>query len=270
MKLVTYNCNGFRSFLGKNKKGEKGSSDPNALETLITETAADIICLQETRCDMTCFVEKAGAWMDTYPYRFIWASQTRKGYSGVAILSKIAPINVFPPKDFPENEEGRFLCLEFERFYLINTYTPNSKPDLSRLEYRINTWEPLIREMVKKLNTKKPVLFCSDFNVAHGPMDIYSEKGHLKSHGYTPEERGAFTQLLEEGDLVDAFRMLHPDRRVYTWFSNFGKARERNLGWRIDTWCVSSSLKKKIVDCTILSDYGASDHRPVVLEINNT
>jgi exodeoxyribonuclease-3 len=176
------------------------------------------------------------------------------------------PLNIF--ENFVHNEEGRVLCAEFQSFYLVNAYVPNSKPDLSRLDYRVNIWETEIRKYINTLQKKKPVIYCADFNVAPTEIDIHRAKGNEKSHGFTIEERTAFKQLVDECGLVDAFRSLHPSVRKYTWFSNFGKARENNKGWRIDHFLVSEKLKRTLKSCEILGDIYGSDHVPIVLELS--
>ena len=263
MKIITWNVNGLRSCLSKNTRGVKiDSGDVNALAELVREHDPDILCLQETRCPADLEVDLP------FAFKKIIASQTKKGYSGVGVFSKIAPLKIHD--DWPLNEEGRVIVLEFEKFVVINTYTPNSKPDLSRLEYRIDTWESGIRDYINKVvkKTKKHIIYVSDFNVAPTELDIYKVKGNEKSHGFTIEERGAFATLLTECELVDAFRVVHPDvHGKYSWFSNFGKSREKNNGWRIDTCVVSAGLARKVSACDILDKYYASDHLPVVTQI---
>jgi exodeoxyribonuclease III len=260
MKIITYNCNGLRAILSKDKTGKRDTDNPNTLQSLIKEEKPDIICLQETKCPEDL--------QTSIPFSFhkIISSKTRKGYSGVAVYSNIPPMNTL--EDFPDNKEGRVLCLEFDKFFLLNTYTPNSKADLSRLDYRVNVWEPAIRKYINDLQKTKPVVFASDFNVAPTELDIHTVKGHARSHGFTIEERTAFAALLSESKLVDAYRVLHPHTKKYTWFSNFGKAKENNKGWRIDTFLVSSKLQNSIKRIDIMDQYLSSDHRPVLLEID--
>lgn len=249
MRIIGFNCNGLRSVLKK-----------NALQDLIKDQNPDILCLQETRCPSDLKVDIG------YEYHLINESKTKKGYSGVAIFTNQKPIKILD--DFQHNEEGRLICFEYDKFYLVNAYVPNSKPDLSRLNYRIETWEKSIREYINKLQKKKPIIYTADFNVAPNPIDIYSVKGHEKSHGFTREERKAFADLLSECNLIDTYRFLHPTEEKYTWFSNIGKARQKNKGWRIDEFLVSDVLKKHITKAEILSDYLGSDHVPILLEID--
>lgn len=261
MKIVTWNVNGIRAVLQKDKSGKRDSKKTNVLLELINEHDPDIICLQETKCPDDLEIDLP------FAYKKIISSKTRKGYSGVAVMSKTPPVKELD--DFSHNEEGRVMVLEYPTFYLLNTYTPNSKPDLSRLDYRINIWEKEIKTYVNRLQKKKPVVYVSDFNVAPTEIDIHNAKGNEKTHGFTIEERGAFASLLKDCDLVDSYRMLHPDKREYTWFSNFAKARERNKGWRIDMVLVSKQLSNKIESVEILGDYYGSDHLPVVAKIKS-
>lgn len=260
MKIVSWNVNGIRAVLAKDKQGKRGTGEKHVLQEMIDEYDPDVLCLQETKCP-----EDYDAKL---PFEFskLLASKTKKGYSGVAIYSKVKPIQILD--DFSMNEEGRVLVFEFDKFYVMNTYTPNSKPDLSRLQYRTETWEKEIRAYVNKLQKNKPVIYVSDFNVAHTELDIYSVKGHERAHGFTIEERTAFSALLKECDLIDSWREKHPGEKKYTWYSNFAKSRERNRGWRIDAALVSKSLKNKIENTDILSDYMGSDHVPVYLSVS--
>lgn len=247
--------------MGKDKSGHKVDQTDNVITTLIKEIDPDIICLQETRCPPDLRI-------NGFAYQKILASQTKKGYSGVGIFSKLVPESII---EFPgDNIEGRVICAEFKKFFLINMYVPNSKPDLSRLEYRVQTWEATVKNFIKDLQQQKPVVAVADWNVAPTELDIYSTKGKQRMHGFTIEERTAFAELLFENKLVDAFRVLYPDKKEYTWFSNFANSRARNMGWRIDTALVSATLKKKIKELKILGEFYGSDHVPFLLEIDST
>jgi len=248
MKIVTYNVNGLRSIL---KKGD--------LVKLISDIDPDIVCLQETRCP------KAFDAKLHFNYSILLESKTRKGYSGVAIYSKTVPESV--RTDFKYNEEGRVIALEYPGYWVLNTYTPNSKKDLSRLEYRTKEWEPAIVEYVRNLQLIKPVIFCSDFNVAPEEIDIHNPAANKKTHGFTIEERTAFQHLLRSCDLIDTYRHLHPTKVEYTWFSPFGKAKEKNKGWRIDTILISKALVSKLQKVEINQKYNGSDHFPVLMEL---
>lgn len=265
MKLISFNVNGLRSIISKDKNGNKlerqeAKGNPNVLQYLVNQYDPDVICLQETRCPDDCKTT-----LD-FPFQFILSSKTKKGYSGVAIFSKIQPIKVY--ETFPHNEEGRLLCVEFPSFFLMNGYVPNSKRDLLRLEYRIGTWEVEVRNYISIFQQKKPVVYCADFNVAPTALDIYTTKGNEKAPGYTIEERNAFSTLLQECDMIDTYRYLHPNEIKYTWFSNFGKAYENNKGWRIDHFLVNKNMKNNIKKSEILSEVRGSDHIPILLELD--
>lgn len=260
MKIISWNVNGLRAILTKDKKGKKDTKNKNVLETLVIEQNPDIICLQETKCPEDCIINL------NFKYKNILASKTKKGYSGVAILAKEEPINILD--DFTENQEGRIICLEFSKFYIINAYVPNSKADLSRLDYRINVWESKIRKYINKLQEKKPVVYTGDLNVAPTELDIHTVKGHSRSHGFTEEERNAFLELKTDCKMIDTFRYLHGNEKKYSWFSNFGKARENNKGWRIDIFLVSEEFQKNIKNSEILGEYNGSDHIPILLELD--
>lgn len=262
MKLISWNVNGLRSILSKDKDGNKIiiTGQPNVLESLVDEYDPDILCLQETRCPDTINVDLK------YPHHRILASQTLKGYSGVAIYSKSKPIQI--KKDFVENHEGRVLCFEYETFYVVNMYVPNSKANLSRLEYRIDMWEPSIRSYINLLQKHKPVILVGDMNVAPTIIDIYKTTGMKKSPGFTEAERTAFQKLTNECRIHDAYRIVHPFKIAYSWWSNIGQARTKNHGWRIDTVLVSESLANKICSVDILNMVYGSDHAPVYIELN--
>ena len=250
MKILSYNVNGLRSFTSKNVD-------------LIEKYNPDIIAFQETRCPNDMIFPQ---FEQEYPYHQIHESTFKKGYSGVGIYSKIKPIKILV--DFPLNEEGRVIVFEFESFFLMNAYVPNSKPDLSRLEYRANTWEPAIVTYFNQLQETKPVIMCADFNVAPSELDIYTTKGKHQQHGFTIHERKAFRDLLEHTKSIDVFRQKYPELRQYTWFSNFANSREKNNGWRIDHFVASQNLIMKIQDIQIISEYKSSDHNPVLLTLD--
>lgn len=269
MKIITWNVNGLRSVMGKNKAGEKIIIDKNnkdiltvnVLESIIKEQNPDIIALQETKCP----ADTRHALEIYFSYHKI-VPANKKGYSGVAVFSKEKPI--LELTDFLHNEEGRCIVLEFDKFFFMNTYTPNSKRELERLDYRVNTWEPYVRMYINALRVKKPIIFVSDFNCAPTELDIYKVKGHEKSASFTKEEREAFNKLLQECSLTNAFRYMYPNERKYTWFSNFANSRERNAGWTIDHALVSTCLAEKINKVEVLYDYRGSDHCPLLLEIS--
>jgi exodeoxyribonuclease-3 len=267
MKIITWNVNGLRSVLSKDihgKKIEKGdTTTQNVVEALISNEQPDIIALQETKCP-DC-MKLSPTITQRFAYTNILASKTRKGYSGVAVFSVHQPLRVLD--DFTENDEGRVICLEFEKWYLINAYVPNSKPDLGRLQYRVNVWEKTMRDYIHVLQKHKPVIYVGDMNVAPTELDIWNAKANVKSHGFTIEERTAFATLLETCNMLVAYRIVHPDDHVYTWFSPFAASRSQNKGWFIDKILLSTKLKKQVVESRVLSSYFGSDHVPLCVEL---
>ncbi|PLR91137.1 exodeoxyribonuclease III [Bacillus sp. T33-2] len=250
MKLVSWNVNGLRACAGK------GFLD------YFTETDADIFCVQETK------LQEGQIDLGLEGYHHYWNYAMRKGYSGTAIFSKKEPLSVKYGIGAPEyDSEGRAITLEFESFYLVNVYTPNSQRDLARLGYRL-LWEDKLREYLVELDRVKPVILCGDLNVAHKEIDLKNPKSNQKNSGFTEEERGKMTELLQNG-FVDSFRHLYPDKaEVYSWWSYMSKVRERNIGWRIDYFIVSSKLVESIKDSQIHSHVIGSDHCPVLLDID--
>ena len=250
MKLVTWNVNGLRACLNK------GFMD------FFNEINADIFCVQETK------MQEGQIDLEIIGYKEFWNSAEKKGYSGTAVFSKIEPVNVTYDIGIEEHDkEGRVITLEYDNFFLVNCYTPNSQRELARLSYRMK-WEDDFREFIKGLDQKKPVILCGDLNVAHKEIDLKNPDSNRKNAGFTDEERQKMTSLLECG-FVDTFRYLYPDlKEAYTWWSYMFKARERNAGWRIDYFIVSERLKDKIIDVVIHSEVLGSDHCPVSLEID--
>lgn len=247
MKLISWNVNGLRACLSK------GFLD------FFNSEEADIFCVQETK------MQKDQADIDTPGYYQFWNSAEKKGYSGTAVFTKTEPLSVHLGLGIEEHDkEGRVITLEFDDFYLINVYAPNSQRGLTRLEYRM-TWEDVFREYINKLNTIKPVIICGDLNVAHNEIDIKNPKANNKNAGFTPEERDKLTELLQNG-LTDSFRKVYPDKvNAYTWWSYMFNARANNAGWRIDYFLVSKSYADNIKDALIFSDVLGSDHCPVGL-----
>ena len=247
MKIVSWNVAGFRAVL---KKG---------FEEFFDSINADIFCIQESKVELDQFsFSKEGYDMYLYPAE-------KKGYSGTLIYSKVKPISVSYGMGIEEHDhEGRIITMEFNDFYLINVYVPNVKRDLSRLSYRM-VWEDDFRKFLKKLEEKKPVVVCGDFNVAHNEIDIKNAKANIGNAGFTYEERGKFTDLLAAG-YVDIFRELYPDKVQYSWWSYIGHCRENNIGWRIDYFITNKSNLKNIKDIKILDDVMGSDHCPLLLE----
>lgn len=250
MKLVSWNVNGLRASV---KKG--------FLE-YFHDIDADIFCIQETK------LQEGQIDVDLPGYLQYWNYAEKKGYSGTAVFTKYGPLTVsygFSPEE--SEREGRIITLEYENFYLVNVYTPNSQRDLARLEFRLE-WEDKLKKYLLALNEKKPVVYCGDLNVAHQEIDLKNAKSNIGNSGFTYEEREKMTNLLASG-FIDTFRYLHPDAvDHYTWWSYMNKVRERNIGWRIDYFIVSESIKEKIVNADIHSHVLGSDHCPILLEID--
>lgn len=224
----------------------------------------DIICLQETKAHP----EQVDIQLQKYPYHY-WNSAKRGGYSGVAIFSKIKPLKVIYGIGLLD-EEGRVITLEFDDYYLVTVYTPNSKRDLSRLNFRYHEWDQKFLDYIT--NLPKPTIFCGDLNVAHTEMDLKNPNSNKTTKtkpgnaGFTDKERKGFNKILNAG-FIDSFRYLNPDEKKYSWWSYMHKARERNIGWRIDYFCVNKSLKHKIKKADILTEIKGSDHAPIILEL---
>ena len=249
MKLISWNVNGIRACLNKGFAGSFKQLD------------ADIFCLQETKC------QPEQVDLEFEGYTSYWNSAEKKGYSGTAIFTKQKPLNVTYGIGIEEHDkEGRVITLEFEKFYMVDIYTPNSKRELERLDYR-QIWEDEIRKYLLKLNETKPVIMCGDLNVAHEEIDLKNPKTNRHNAGFTDEERQKMTELLDAG-FIDSFRYLYPDKEnAYSWWSYMGHAREKNVGWRIDYFIVSKSIENEIKEATIYPEIIGSDHCPVGLEI---
>lgn len=245
MKFISWNVNGLRAVA---KKG---------FEDIFAEFDADFFCVQETK------LQEGQIDLDHIAPYIYWNSAIKKGYSGTAIFTKHQPLTVTYGLDIEEHDqEGRVITLEYDHFYLVNVYTPNSQRTLARLEYRMQ-WELDFKDYLLKLDENKPVIVCGDLNVAHTEIDLANPKTNKKNAGFTIEERTKMTELLESG-FVDSFRHLHPDTvGAYSWWSYMAKARERNIGWRIDYFLVSDKIKDNIQEATIYPDTLGSDHCPV-------
>ena len=250
MKIISWNVNGIRAVL---KKG--------FLE-FVSKENPDIICIQETKASP----EQVDLNLENYPYKY-WNSAIKKGYSGTAIFSKIKPIAIENDlKIEKHDQEGRVICFELDDYYLVTVYTPNSKRDLSRLNYRHKEWDIDFLKYLQKLESKKPVIFCGDLNVAHKEIDLKNPKSNKKNAGFTEEEREGFENYVKAG-FVDTFRMFNKDPDHYTWWSYMFNSRAKNVGWRIDYFCVSDIIKNKVQEARILSDVMGSDHAPILIEI---
>ena len=244
MKLVSWNVNGLRACMNKGFKNFMDSVD------------ADVFCVQETK------MQREQANFEFPGYFEYWNSAEKKGYSGTAIFSKTEPISVMGIEE--HDKEGRIICAEYDKFYLVNVYVPNAQRDLARLPYRV-TWEDAFRSYVGELNARKPVLICGDMNVARNFIDIKNAKNNVGNAGFTNEERAKMEELLQSG-FVDSYRHLYPDKEgAYTWWSYMFKAREKNVGWRIDYFLVSQKMQDEIEDALIYPEIMGSDHCPVGL-----
>ena len=251
MKLVSWNVNGLRAVLGK------------GLAEKMDSLGADVLCLQEVKARPE---QVSDLWLASWPHR-LWNSAERPGYSGVLILSRAKPLSTSTGMGQHEHDaEGRVATMEFRDFYLVNCYTPNSQNELARLPYRME-WDEAFRGYVSNLAQKKPVVFCGDMNVAHKEIDIARPESNHFSAGFSDEERAGFDALLKEG-FADTYRRLNPEQRdAYTWWSFRGGARARNVGWRIDYFCVSEKLMPSVICAAIHPEIEGSDHCPISLEI---
>ena len=249
MKCISWNVNGIRACV------KKGFLD------FFKEADADIFCIQETK------MQEGQLDLELDGYEQYWNYAVKKGYSGTAVFTKERPLTVTYGMAIEEHDqEGRVITLEYEDFYFVTVYTPNSQSELARLDYRM-TWEDDFLAYLKGLEEKKPVVFCGDLNVAHKEIDLKNPKTNRKNAGFTDEERGKFTDLLAAG-FTDTFRYLYPDvEGIYSWWSYRFSARAKNAGWRIDYFCVSDCLKDKVEDAKILTDVMGSDHCPIELDI---
>jgi len=264
MKLYSWNVNGIRAVI---KKG--------TFQTFVAEHQPDVLCLQETKA------QQGQAEIDLPEYQEFWNSAVKKGYSGTAIFSKTTPLKVL--LGFPEdiiqkfgvtgdtfgdpNLEGRVLAAEFEKFFIVTVYTPNSKRELTRLELRDKQWDPAFLAYCKQLEKEKPVIFCGDLNVAHTELDLANPASNEGEHGFTEQERRGFQNFLDAG-FVDTFRIFTQGNGHYSWWTHWAKARERNVGWRIDYFLVSEALKDRVKSASIHADVMGSDHCPVSIEID--
>jgi exodeoxyribonuclease III len=248
MKFVSWNVNGLRACVNK------GFLD------YFKEVNADIFCVQETK------LQEGQINLELEGYYQYWNYALKKGYSGTAVFTKKQPISVcYGVGNEESQDEGRIITLEFDEFFLVNVYTPNSQRDLARIGYRLE-WEDLLLAYIKELDQQKPVVLCGDLNVAHQEIDLRNPKSNIGNSGFTVEERGKMTTLLESG-FVDSYRYFHPEKEgAYTWWSYMAKVRERNIGWRIDYFIVSEKLCGSLIGAEIHSEIMGSDHCPVVVE----
>lgn len=258
MKIYSWNVNGLRAVINK-----------GALQEFITKESPDILCIQETKA------KQGQAEIDLPEYEEIWNSAERPGYSGTAVFTKIKPLSVqntiltshsFEDQFGDPLNEGRVLTVEYPQFYLVNVYTPNSKRALERLKLRETLWDPTFLEHLKSLEKEKPVVVCGDFNAAHEEIDLARPKANHRNAGFTDEERKGITNLINAG-FIDTFRVLNPETQRYTWWSHWGHARENNVGWRIDYFFISKSLKNNLKSAEIYEQYMGSDHCPISIDL---
>ncbi|GLB60661.1 exodeoxyribonuclease III [Cytobacillus sp. NCCP-133] len=250
MKFVSWNVNGIRACV------KKGFVD------YFKEVDADIFCIQESK------LQEGQIELILEEYHQYWNYAMKKGYSGTAVFTKKEPLTVrYGLGDQASEPEGRILTLEYDKFYLVNVYTPNSQRDLARLPYRLE-WEDRIQEYLLELDKVKPVILCGDLNVAHQEIDLKNAKSNRGNSGFTEEERGKMTGLLNSG-FVDTFRSKYPQAEgAYTWWSYMAKVRERNIGWRIDYFIVSERIKDRMIDAQIHCNIMGSDHCPIALKLD--
>lgn len=250
MKLISWNVNGIRACITK------------GFEESFQKLDADIFCIQETKC------QENQVKLELPGYYQYWNFANRKGYSGTAVFTRQEPLNVVNGIGIEEHDkEGRVITLEFEKFYLVTVYTPNSQNELKRLSYRME-WERDFLEYLLKAQEKKPVISCGDLNVAHQEIDLKNPKSNRKNPGFTDEERECFTRVLQSG-FIDTFRYFYPDQEnIYSWWSYRFKAREKNAGWRIDYFIASPQLESQLENAGIHTDIMGSDHCPVELDLN--
>ncbi len=250
MKLVSWNVNGLRAVMKKN------------FPTVLAESGADIFCLQETK------MQEGQEPIETPGYYQYWDSAQKKGYSGTLTLTKEKPLSYRKGIGIPDHDqEGRVVTLEFPDFWSVNVYTPNSQNGLARLDYRME-WEEAFQDYLQELEKTKPVIVCGDMNVAHKEIDLKNPGPNRHNAGFTDEERGKMTALLEKG-FIDTFRYFYPDQKsIYSWWSYRFKARENNAGWRIDYFLVSKALAPRLRDAAIRNDIYGSDHCPVELYLD--
>lgn len=248
-KLISWNVNGLRACVGK------------GFQEYFNEADADVFCIQESK------LQEGQIELDLPGYHQYWNYAKKKGYSGTAMFTREEPLSVMYGLGIEEHDqEGRVISAEFEDYYVVTCYTPNSQDGLARLDYRM-TWEEAFLAHLKKLEENKPVIFCGDLNVAHQEIDLKNPKSNRKNAGFSDEERGKFTDLLAAG-FIDTFRWFYPDRtEIYSWWSYRFSARAKNAGWRIDYFCVSEGLKDRLVSADIHTEVLGSDHCPVELVI---
>lgn len=278
MRVISFNCNGIRSVLSKEKNGTKHKQfiEDNVLAKILDELKPDVLCLQEIRCNDKLDISSILR-LNERKYSIVGmnCATSKKGYSGTLTMVKESLVSQIQSiqRDFSDceacSEEGRAITVELSECVIVNVYVPNSKPDLSRLQWRVDVWEPAMRNHIKALEkrTRKAVILCGDLNVAPNDIDVHNPKTAKNQHGFTQEEKDAFALLLKECDLVDAFRHLYPSQaNAYTWWSNFHKSREKNKGWQIDKFLISAKKAHDIQQVRIHNEYYGSDHAVISMD----
>jgi exodeoxyribonuclease-3 len=255
-KIIAWNVNGLRSLL-----------KTDYLKLLLDSENPDILCLGEIKIQEHKKIDmEIKEKFPQYKYKYWSVSHVKKGYSGTAIFMKKKPLNITYGLKY--DDEGRVITIEFKKYFLIHCYTPNSGQALQRLNFRVNEWEVAFKNYLNKLQQHKPIILCGDLNVAHNEIDLKNPKTNHKTAGFTDEERRRFNELLHDNKLVDSFRILYPDKILYSYWSYMKKSREKNVGWRIDYFLLDNRLQDKLHDSTILTYVLGSDHAPIKLEIN--
>ena len=260
LKIISWNVNGIRAMMKKND-----------LYQLIEKEKPNIICFGETKisCPFIDTEEKLKIKIKGYRYRYWSPCLVKKGYSGTAIFSKKKPLGVtYGIGSDSIDQEGRVITLEFEKFYLLHVYTPNSGEGLKRLDYRVKKWDVAFRKFVKKLNKIKPTIVTGDLNVAHREIDIHNPKGNLRSSGFTIEERNNFSKLLQKNKMIDTFRHLNPEKQIYSYWGYRFNLRAKNKGWRIDYFLVPEKVINWVKKSNILTDVTGSDHAPISISLS--
>jgi exodeoxyribonuclease-3 len=263
-----------KTFLAWNVNSVRTTAANYHLKKALSDSDPDVFCMGETKLSHDKKSEHILLELENefpqYPYKYYNTSKSRKGYSGTAIWSKTEPLSVnydLPNHDGAGNEEGRVIAVEFNKFWIIHVYTPNSGEGLKRVNYRTQVWDPAFLQYIKKMQAEKPVLVAGDLNIANDDIDIFKPEGHSKSAGFTPEERANFKTLLLECNLVDSFRYKNPTEKKFSYWTYLFNARGYNKGWRIDYWLVPSAWKRKIKEAEIFDQQMGSDHAPVFLRL---
>ena len=261
MKIIAWNVNGLKSLL-----------KTEYLDNMIKDENPDVFCMGETKlsCPYDDIEKQIILKFPQFKYRYWSPCKTKKGYSGTSIFCKKEPINVHYGLKYKEKEiddEGRVIVIEYNKYYILHVYTPNSGQSLNRLEWRTTVWDRAFENYINNLQKTKPIIICGDLNVAHQEIDLKNPKTNLKTAGYTIEERDSFNKILINCNLTDSYRKLYPEKIEYSFWSYMRKSREKNIGWRIDYFLLSKSLEKKFKESLILTKILGSDHAPIKIKI---